>query len=202
MAPSSQGDRATRRARTVAHRSTQWPPEEDHARSTLYLQRRQALVHAPAETQRVRQLRERSREAGAVHQRGSFGYYRIRLEDQRFAAGTAGRARVPDRPLDNDLTLAGPIDVSSRSRTTGTDADFIVKVIDVYPRQPRTPDVPAAVATLTDEQLSGRQLVKGDVFRARWRNGYVTPSRSCRASRPRSTICFRTSSTPSRRGTA
>jgi putative CocE/NonD family hydrolase len=72
-------------------------------------------------------------------------------------------------PLAQDLTLAGPIGVTLHVASTGTDADFVTKVIDVWP----------------DVELSGRgaatpmdgyeQLVKGDVYRARWRRSLETP---------------------------
>ena len=67
--------------------------------------------------------------------------------------------------------------MSLKVATSGTDADFIVKVIDVYPSDmPPNPDLPAGVAALTGEQLAGyQQLVKGDVFRARWRESYGAP---------------------------
>jgi putative CocE/NonD family hydrolase len=108
----------------------------------------------------------------------SFGYFRgYPAEDQRFARGRPDVLVYETAPLESDLTLAGQIGISLKVATSGTDADFIVKVVDVYPNDtPPNPDVPAAIATLTGEQLAGyEQLVKGDVFRARWRESYTTP---------------------------
>jgi putative CocE/NonD family hydrolase len=73
-------------------------------------------------------------------------------------------------PLAEDLTLAGPIGVHLEVATTGTDADFIVKVIDVYP------DTPLAGRGGGAATMDGyEQLVKGDVFRARWRRSLEKP---------------------------
>ena len=101
----------------------------------------------------------------------SFGYFPLYpIEDQRFASRRPDVLVYETAPLDADLTLAGPIGVNLHVASTGTDADFIVKVIDVWP----------------DVQLAGRgagspmdgyeQLVKGDVFRARWRRSLATPT--------------------------
>src|SRR5206468_11606313 len=108
----------------------------------------------------------------------SFGYFRgYPAEDQRFATTRPDVLVYQTAPLESDLTLAGQIGVSLRVATTGTDADFIVKVIDVYPNDVApNPETPAAIAALSGEQLAGyQQLVKGDVFRARWRESFVTP---------------------------
>ncbi len=68
------------------------------------------------------------------------------------------------------LTVAGPIRVSLDVSTTGTDADFIVKVIDVYPDD--APDNPSNPQV----KMGGYQmLVRGEPFRARFRNSYSKP---------------------------
>ena len=80
-------------------------------------------------------------------------------------------------PLAEDLTVAGPIGVTLHVASTGTDADFIVKVIDVWPDVPppaRGAPPPSPVAT--DPAMDGyQQLVKGDVYRARWRRSLEKP---------------------------
>ena len=72
-------------------------------------------------------------------------------------------------PLDADLTLAGPIQVHLSFASTGSDADFVVKVIDVWP------DVPLAGRAASGPMDGYEQLVKGDVYRARWRRSLETP---------------------------
>jgi len=74
-------------------------------------------------------------------------------------------------PLTEDMTLAGPMEARLHVSTTGTDADWIVKVIDVYPGDYPNPDPnPANV------RLGGcHQLVRGEVFRGRFRNSFEKP---------------------------
>ena len=101
----------------------------------------------------------------------SFGYYSLYpIEDQRFASRRSDVLVYETEPLDDDLTLAGPIGVALHIATTGTDADFIVKVIDVHP------DSPAAGRGSAPNVLDGyQQLVKADVYRARWRRSLEKP---------------------------
>src|ERR1019366_3293906 len=54
-------------------------------------------------------------------------------EDQRFAATRPDVLVYKTEPLDHDVTVFGPIAVDLKVSTTGTDSDFDVKVIDVYP---------------------------------------------------------------------
>ncbi len=54
-------------------------------------------------------------------------------EDQRFAATRPDVLVYETEPLEADVTIAGPIKVDLHVATTGTDADWVVKVIDVYP---------------------------------------------------------------------
>ena len=80
--------------------------------------------------------------------------------DQRFAAPPARRARL-SRPtsLDEDVTVAGPIEAELHVSTTGTDSDWVVKLIDVYPDDYPDPD-----PNPTGVQMGGyQQLVRGDV---------------------------------------
>ena len=60
------------------------------------------------------------------------------VEDQRFAARRPDVLVYQLPPQEEDLVLAGPLDVDLWVTTTGTDADFVVKLIDVFPGQHRT----------------------------------------------------------------
>jgi len=55
------------------------------------------------------------------------------VEDQRFTEGRRDILKYETTVLSEDITVAGPIDVNLYVSTTGTDSDWIVKVIDVYP---------------------------------------------------------------------
>ncbi|MGO8677128.1 MAG: CocE/NonD family hydrolase [Limisphaerales bacterium] len=102
----------------------------------------------------------------------STGYPRsYPIEDQRFAASRPDVLVYETQPLGEDLTLAGPLKAILRVSTSGTDADWVVKLIDVYPG-----DYPNPEPNPAELKLGGcQQLVRGDVFRGRFRNSFEKP---------------------------
>jgi len=93
------------------------------------------------------------------------------VADQRFAARRTDVLVYQTPVLENDVTLAGPIDVDLTVSTSGTDSDWIVKVIDVYPD-----DYPDPKENPTRVKMGGfQQLVRGDVMRGRYREGFEKP---------------------------
>ena len=86
-------------------------------------------------------------------------------EDQRFAARRPDVLVYQTEPLDADLILAGPLDVDLWVTTTGTDADFIVKLIDVQPDGTNA-------AALPNYQM----MVRSEVIRGRFRESFEHPS--------------------------
>ena len=60
-------------------------------------------------------------------------------EDQRFASQRPDVLVYQTAPLDHDMIVAGPVKVNLQVSTTGTDADFVVKLVDVYPDDYPTP---------------------------------------------------------------
>jgi putative CocE/NonD family hydrolase len=92
------------------------------------------------------------------------------VDDQRFAARRPDVLVYRTEPLDADVTVVGPVGVSLRVSTSGTDADWIVKLIDVYPD--RFPDERGNL----ENTLGGyQQLVRGDVIRGKFRNSLDKP---------------------------
>ena len=90
------------------------------------------------------------------------------VADQRFAATRPDVLVYETDALTEDLTIVGPIKPVLHVSTTGTDSDWIVKVIDVYPDDLDAPD--AAV------KLGGyQQLLRGEVFRGKFRNSFEKP---------------------------
>jgi putative CocE/NonD family hydrolase len=90
------------------------------------------------------------------------------VEDQRFAAARPDVVVYETDPLEEDLVFAGALKADLRVSTTGTDSDWVVKLIDVYPG-----DFPNPNPNPTNVKLGGyQQLVRGDVFRGKFRNGF------------------------------
>lgn len=90
--------------------------------------------------------------------------------DQRFAASRPDVLVYETAPLKEDITLAGPIRANLYVSTTGTDSDFVVKLIDVFPND--TPDYPGASVRMGGYQM----LVRGDIMRAKYRNSFSQPA--------------------------
>ncbi len=93
-------------------------------------------------------------------------------EDQRFASRRADVLVYETEPLTENLTVAGPITATLFVSTSGTDSDFVVKLIDVLPDD--TPDHEAN----PEVKMGGYQmLVRGEPMRARFRNSFSKPER-------------------------
>lgn len=90
-------------------------------------------------------------------------------DDQRFAARRPDVLVYQTPVLENDITLAGPIVADLMASTSGSDADFIVKLIDVYPDNFEN-------AKPTNHIMNGYQmLVRGEVMRGKFRNSFENP---------------------------
>jgi putative CocE/NonD family hydrolase len=86
-------------------------------------------------------------------------------EDQRFAASRPDVAVWQTPALESDLTIAGDITVTLHAATTGSDADWIVKLVDVYPD-----------TGMSEPRMNGYQLmVANEVFRGRYRKNFSKP---------------------------
>lgn len=99
-------------------------------------------------------------------------------EDQRFASWRPDVLVYQTEPLEEDLTLAGPIVASLQVATTGTDADWIVKLIDAHPPSTltRRERMQGSRRDPQDEDRGNHQmLVRAEVFRGRFRNSYERP---------------------------
>ena len=85
-----------------------------------------------------------------------------RVEDQRFVYEREDVISWQSELLEKDLCIAGNIIASLNASTSGTDSDWIVKLIDVYPEN--------------DPDMAGYQLMIADeVLRAKYRNSYESP---------------------------
>jgi len=93
------------------------------------------------------------------------------VQDQRFTASRPDVLVYETDFLEDDLTLAGPLKVTLHVSTTGTDADWVFKLIDVY-----AGDAPDPNPNPAHIRMGGYQeLVRGDVFRGKFRNSFEKP---------------------------
>lgn len=96
---------------------------------------------------------------------------RFMSDDQRHASRRPDVLIFESKVLTQDMVLAGEILSKLRVSMSGTDADFIVKLIDVYPNE--HPDYEHNPENIV---MGGyQQLVRSEVFRGRFRNGFETP---------------------------
>ncbi|MET3979150.1 putative CocE/NonD family hydrolase [Mucilaginibacter sp. UYP25] len=90
-------------------------------------------------------------------------------EDQRFAGRRTDVLVFQTDVLTDDVTLGGEIMANLKVATTGTDADWIVKLVDVYPAdEPNNPYMPNKNIILSNYQ----QMVRSQIMPARFRDGF------------------------------
>ena len=93
------------------------------------------------------------------------------VEDQRFAATRPDVLVYQTEPLTEDVTVVGPVTASLFASTSGSDSDWVVKLIDVY-----TSDAPDPNPNPGNVRMGHfQQLVRGEPFRGKFRDGYDKP---------------------------
>jgi hypothetical protein len=155
------------------HKLDTWPPASARPK-TLYLAAGGRLSETrPAETadafdEYVSDPAKPVPFFGAPTQGMTYDYM---VEDQRFASSRTDVLVYRTDALEGDLTLAGPLQATLYVSTTGTDSDFVVKLIDVYPDNfPDNDPNPAG------QRMGGyQQLVRGEPFRGKFRNSFEKP---------------------------
>ena len=100
-------------------------------------------------------------------------------DDQRFASRRPDVLTFESEVLEEEITLAGPVIADLKVSITGTDADFVVKVIDVFPDDFKYPG--AVQAASRNEggayPMDGYQmLVRGEIMRGKFRNSFESPT--------------------------
>jgi len=92
-------------------------------------------------------------------------WYTWLVQDQRFVDGRPDVLTWKTEELTEDVTLTGQVTAKLFASTTGSDADWVVKLIDVYPEK-----------FDSDPSLAGYELMISDeIFRGRYRNSYEKP---------------------------
>ena len=98
------------------------------------------------------------------------------IDDQRFATARPDVITFVSDTLTDSLTLAGPIEVELQVAIGSTDADFMVKLIDVFPENYTYPEEARKYVADPRYPMSGYQLmVRGELFRGRYREGFDSP---------------------------
>jgi len=151
----------------------QWPPAGVHERRLYLHASGEASFEPPAENEEAfdsfvsdpnRPVPYRQRPIPETYG-GSPGWSTWHTDDQRFAEDRPDVAVWQTKPLESDLTIAGDVIADLFASTSGTDSDWVVKLIDVYPES-----VPE------DPPMGGYELmVAADVLRGRFRNGFEKP---------------------------
>jgi putative CocE/NonD family hydrolase len=159
-------------------RYSAWPPMGDFAPAKAYLAPGQTLgFSAPAATEEgiaatyvsdpANPVPYRHRPIQSTYAPGS-KWYTWMVEDQRFVSRRKDLANFETPVLDHDMTVTGEVLADLFVSTTGSDADLVVKMIDVYPD-----DEPASPG---GTKMSGFQLmVSGEIFRGRYLHSFEKP---------------------------
>jgi len=105
---------------------------------------------------------------------------RYMVDDQRFASYRSDVLVYETDPLKEDVTIAGPISPKLKVASTGTDSDFDVKLIDVYPENyPDQEDQSHGnkrILSAPPLHMGGyEQMLRGEPFRAKFRTSWEKP---------------------------
>jgi putative CocE/NonD family hydrolase len=106
---------------------------------------------------------------------------RYMADDQRFAAARSDVLVYESEPLTEDVTIVGPVKPKLKIASTGTDADFVVKLIDVYPYDYPPPAGTDAgnkrIVSAAPVVMGGyQQMVRGEPMRAKFRDSWEKPT--------------------------
>ena len=93
------------------------------------------------------------------------------IADQRFVANRPDVIVFESDSLTEDITMAGPIEALLSISMSGTDADFIVKVIDVFPNNTNISSAVDSTMVMQNYQM----LVRADILRGKFRNSFSKP---------------------------
>ena len=153
-----------------------WPPKTGTNNRSLYFREKgQLAFEPPSETgpsaydgyisDPNKPVPYRARPIQATYEPRGSGWYTWLTEDQRFVHNRPDVLSWELKTLDADLTIAGDVSVTVNLATSASDADVIVKLIDVYPD-----------TGMADLKMNGYQfMVANDVFRARYRKSDAKP---------------------------
>jgi putative CocE/NonD family hydrolase len=177
---------------------THWPPSESKSQNA-YLSADGSLILSSSEPKQPSQgkpsapsYREyisdpanpvpyRHRPIQATYAEGS-KWFTWMVEDQRFVSDRPDVASWTTPPLDRDVTVAGDVIADLFASTSGTDSDWVVKLIDEYPEAAASavsaaaPRASTPVSTTAQPDMAGYQLIiNAEIFRGRYRKSFEHP---------------------------
>jgi uncharacterized protein len=156
-----------------------WPPRANVTRRNLYFRANRQLSYEPPPTRAPAQFDSyisdpahpvpyRHRPIEPTYNPGNLGGSRWStwlVEDQRFVENRPDVLTWETEPLKEDTVIAGDIMAHLFASTSGTDSDWVVKLIDVYPD-----------SYPQDPKMGGYQLMIADeILRGRFRNSFIKP---------------------------
>jgi|TARA_R110002020_G_scaffold199778_2_gene401478 hypothetical protein len=151
---------------------TEWPPKNT-AKKTFWLQNDQRLNDRAEKSYTFEEFVSDPKKPVPYTEdiKMVFTPRKFMTDDQRFAARRPDVLVFETPVLSEDMTLAGDIMAKLKVATTGTDADWVVKVIDVFP-----PDAQNTQETQDHLKMSNyHMMVRSEVLRGRYRNSFSKP---------------------------
>ncbi len=149
-----------------------WPPKETENKTLYFHANGKLSFDAPAEKdsfdEYVSDPNKPVPYQNGVQPRRTREYM---IDDQRFAARRPDVQVYESDVLTEDITLTGPLMAKLKVSTTGTDADYVVKLIDVYPEDATAPEPNSNNVLMGGYQM----LVRGEVMRGKFRNSFEKP---------------------------
>jgi putative CocE/NonD family hydrolase len=157
-----------------------WPPSKAQSK-VLYLHSSGSLsFEPPSENEGLDEyVSDPARPVPFINYIATAVPQRYMVDDQRFAARRTDVLTYQTPALEDDITVSGPISPELYVTSTGTDSDFVVKIIDVYPD-----DYPDNEVAVTNKRVLGppsvrmggyQQLLRGWPMRAKFRNSWEKP---------------------------
>ncbi len=150
----------------------QWPPENIDRQPYYFAKDQLLTAKKPTDTNGFEEYLSDPNKP-VPYTAGVYGWRNNQylVEDQRFATQRPDVLSFMTEVLTEDLTLAGAIEANLFVSTTGTDADFVVKLIDVLPDSTSNPR-----PNPTNVQMGGYQrMVRAEVFRGKFRKSFEKP---------------------------
>lgn len=148
-----------------------WPPKVSAAREFYFDAEGKLSMTAPAASGFDEYVSDPGRPVPVTGEIGAGMPGDYMTYDQRFAAMRPDVLVYQTDVLDHDVTIAGPITPVLSVSTTGTDSDFDVKLIDVYPN-----DYPDPNPNPLRVHMGGYEhLVRGEPFRGKFRKSFENP---------------------------